>query len=95
MDPHSQLETVVKVFVRDADYGDLRTFNEPALRLCVARGAASCTSRLVSLYMGARTYGYKNLIIQRGHVEYDRWGSLTLAPIILHTSGMLSIMGRA
>ena len=30
------------------------------------------------LYTGARTYG---IYIERGRVVYDRWGSLTLAPI--------------
>ena len=43
----TQPETVEKVSVRDADFGDLWTFNEPALRLRVARGPASFTSRPV------------------------------------------------
>ena len=48
----------------DADFGDLRTFNEPALRLRVARGAVGprdvrhVASRMKyrRLYTGARTY---------------------------------------
>ena len=41
---------------------------KPALRLRVARG-----------HPGTRTYVH--IYIDRGHVEFDRRGSLTLAPI--------------
>ena len=59
---------------------------KPALRLSIAQR-----------YPGTRMYVHVAIyILDREHVEFDRWGSLTLAPIICFFMGycVLCLGGR-